>query len=404
MPSGAPARFVTFTLAALMLLAACGGPPPAEEPAPATGEAAPAPAERIDAAGLRVSLNNALREHVFLVARATGAALSGNTAGFEAAETAIQGNTEDLANLIGSLYGQGTQASFRKLWASHIDMVVDYTQGIAADDQAKADEAAERLTDYSQTLANTFQQMTEGKLPASASQPLILAYITALKTVIDNQKAGNLTAAYTNLRAAVQRSDTIAKPLASAIAMQKGIPGAIGSQATDLRVDLNSRLQEHVFLTSAATGNALDGNTAAFDAAAAAIGANTRDLSNIFGSIYDADTGQSFRELWASHIGMFVDYTQGIATGNQAEADNAVARLTAFVNTLAATLERITTLPASVSGPLIQEHVLSMQGVIDAQKAKNFPSAFGQLRTAAAHMRRIADPLAAAIATQKNLT
>jgi hypothetical protein len=351
-----------------------------------------------------VSLNNALREHVFLVARATGAALSGNTASFEAAETAIQGNTEDFADLIGSLYGQGTQASFRKLWASHIDMVVNYTQSLAANNQARADEAAERLTDYSQTLANTFQQMTEGELPASTSQPLILAYITALKTVIDHQKAGNLTAAYTDLREAAQRSDTIAKSLATAIAAQKGIPGAIDSRATDLRVDLNSRLQAHVFLTSAATGNVLEGNTAGFDAAAAAIGGNTRDLSNIFGSLYDAGTGQAFRELWASHIGMVVDYTQGIATGNQAEADGAVARLTAFVNTLAATLERITTLPVSVSGPLIQEHVLSMQGVIDAQKAKNFPSAFAQLRAAAAHMRRIADPLAAAIATQKNLT
>jgi hypothetical protein len=39
--------------------------------------------------------------------------------------------------------------------------------------------------------------------------------------------------------------------------------------------------------------------------------------------------------------------------------------------------------------------------VIDAQQAKNFPNAFAQLRAAAAHMRRIADPLAAAITTQK---
>ncbi|MGH8712334.1 MAG: hypothetical protein ACREVA_13715, partial [Burkholderiales bacterium] len=340
-----------------------------------------------------------LSEHVFLAAMATQNALGGNTPGFEAAAAALGGNTEDLAGLVGSVYPD-VQAPFNELWASHITMFVDYTQGIAANDTAKADDAVQRLTTYSQTLADTFQQVTG--LPATASQPLILTHVTTLKTVVDKQKAGDFAGAYTDLRTAMGHMDTIAQPLANAIATQQGITGTIDSPAANLQVALNGLLQEHVFLAGAATGNALAGNTPAFEAAAAALGANTTALSTAVGSVYP-DVQAAFNELWASHIVMVVDYTTGIAANDTAKANDAVTRLTNYVGTLADTLEQVTGLPASASRGLIQDHVLTLKAAIDAQKAGDLPAAYTNLREAGGHMQAIADPLTSAIVTQQNL-
>ena len=225
-------RLATLTTVALMLLAACGGGAPAEDEATApdqgaaeqteTQSAAEEPAApEIDAASLRAMLNNALREHVFLAATATGAALGGDTAGFDAAAAAVGGNSEDIAALVGSVYGPELQETFLGLWNSHIDMVVRYTQGIAADDTAAADAAVAELTEYVNTLASTLEQVTS--LPASASSPLILQHVTTLKSAIDAQKAGDLTAAYTNLRAAANHMHEIANPLAATIVQQQGL-------------------------------------------------------------------------------------------------------------------------------------------------------------------------------------
>jgi hypothetical protein len=48
---------------------------------------------------------------------------------------------------------------------------------------------------------------------------------------------------------------------------------------------------------------------------------------------------------------------------------------------------------------LVRGHITSLKTVIDAQAAGD-PALYNNIRTAAAHMRMIADPLAAAIAKQ----
>ncbi|MGH8931988.1 MAG: hypothetical protein ACRDZO_15545 [Egibacteraceae bacterium] len=407
-------RLMTLTTAALMLLAACGGGAPAEDEATApaqgttqetdTQSAAEEPAApELDAATLRATINNALREHVFLAATATGAALGGDTAGFDAAAAALGGNSEDIAALVGSVYGPELQETFLGLWNSHIDMVVRYTQGIAAGDTAAADAAVAELTTYSQTLADTFDQVTAGGLPASASQPLILDHVLTLKSVIDKQQAGDAAGAFTDLRTAMAHMDMIAKPLAGAIATQNGIPGSVEGTPADLQAGLNGLLQEHVLLAGTATGNALGGNTAGFEAAAGAIGANTDDLAAAVGSVYP-DVQEAFRGLWASHIDMVVRYTQGIAANDTAASDAAVAELTEYVTTLANTFEQVTGLPASASSPLILQHVTTLKSAIDAQKAGDLTAAYTNLRAAANHMHEIANPLAATIVQQQGIS
>jgi hypothetical protein len=97
-----------------------------------------------------------------------------------------------------------------------------------------------------------------------------------------------------------------------------------GTKAAELRTGLNALLSEHVILAASATGAALGGRDAEFKAAAAALDANSVDLSKAIGSVYGQGAEDAYLPLWRRHIGFFVDYTVGVATKDTAKQDKAV--------------------------------------------------------------------------------
>lgn len=170
--------------------------------------------------------------------------------------------------------------------------------------------------------------------------------------------------------------------------------------ASDLRVALNSLLAEHIYLAGSATGAALGGRTAEFQAAAGALDSNSVTLSKAIGSVYGDDAGTAFLALWRKHIGFVVSYTTGVATKDKAKQDKAVQDLLGYATDFGAFLHSACPgLPTNVVAGLVRGHITSLKTVIDAQAA-NDGAVFNNLRTAAAHMQMIADPLAAAIAKQ----
>ena len=171
--------------------------------------------------------------------------------------------------------------------------------------------------------------------------------------------------------------------------------------AASLRVGLNALLSEHVYLAAAATNAALAGRQPEFEAAAAALDANSVDVAKAIGSVYGPDAEKAFLPLWRKHIGMVVDYTVGVATGDRAKQDRAVDDLVGYTHDFGAFLSGANpNLPKSVVADLVKHHVLTLKAVIDAQAAKDPDRAFTALRTGAAHMQTIADPLAGAIVRQ----
>jgi hypothetical protein len=171
--------------------------------------------------------------------------------------------------------------------------------------------------------------------------------------------------------------------------------------AAGLRVGLNALLSEHVYLAAAATNAALAGRQPEFEAAAAALDANSVDVAKAIGSVYGPDAEKAFLPLWRKHIGMVVDYTVGVATGDRAKQDRAVDDLVGYTQDFGAFLSGANpNLPKSVVADLVKHHVLTLKAVIDAQAAKDQERAFTALRTGAGHMQMIADPLAGAIVKQ----
>ena len=178
-------------------------------------------------------------------------------------------------------------------------------------------------------------------------------------------------------------------------------PPTSSTPAAGLRVGLNALLSEHVYLAAAATNAALGGRQPEFEAAAAALDANSVDVAKAIGSVYGAEAEQAFLPLWRKHIGMVVDYTVGAATGDRAKQDRAVADLVGYTQDFGAFLQSANPhLPKPVVADLVKHHVLTLKAVIDAQGANDQERAFAALRTGAGHMQMIADPLAGAIVKQ----
>jgi hypothetical protein len=367
-----------------------------------TTPAAPA----ISGSDLRATLEYALQEHVYLAGLATNEAIAGRTEGFEAAAAALETNSNDIAAAIGLVYGEEAGTAFDPLWKKHIGFFVDYTTAVAGDDQAAADAAVADLTAYADEFGAFLESATDGGLTKEAVAGLVGEHATTLISAIDAQKAGDAAKAYADLKTAAGHMTMIAEPLAATIAAQVGIDGDPSSDAAGLRATLTRNLQEHVYLAGAATGEALGGNTAGFEAAAAALDSSSNDLTAAITSIYGEEAGTAFDPLWKKHIGFFVDYTNAIAADDQAGADAAIADLTAYAGEFGAFLQSATDggLPKDAVADLVTMHATTLIEAIDAQKAGDAEMAFSSLKAAAGHMTMIADPLAEAIATQQGLS
>ena len=405
------ARLAGAALAIAVIGAACGDsdntkqstqptPAVATQAAAATAagtQAAAAITSATKAAELRTTLNGLLQEHVALAASATGAALGGRTAQFEAVAAQLDANSVDFAKAVGVVYGAPAEQAFLPLWRKHIGFVVDYTQGAAAKDQTKQEKAVADLTAYTEEIG-AFLSSANPNLPKGTVAGLVKDHILTLKEVIDAQASGDQAKQFAATRNAMSHMHQIADPLAGAIAKQmpEKFPGKADSQAATLRSTLNLSLREHTYLAARATGAALGGRDAEFKAAADALDQNSVDFAKVIGSAYGADAEKAFLPLWRKHIGFFVDYTQGVATKDQAKADKAVADLTAYQQEIAAFLNSANGLPKDAVAGLIEEHVLGLKTVVDAQAAGDQPKVYGELRRSMGHMQMVADPLAEA--------
>ena len=168
------------------------------------------------AVDLRVALNQSLQEHLYLASFATDAALGGRNEEFGAAGTALNTNGTDLGAAIGSLYGDAAKDEWNRIWSAHNGFFVDYTTGVATDDQPKMDKAVQDLTTvYVPEFAEFLAGATD--LPNDALVALITDHVLTTKAIVDAQGAGDAEAAAAADREAGQHMAMLADPLAAAI-------------------------------------------------------------------------------------------------------------------------------------------------------------------------------------------
>jgi hypothetical protein len=273
---------------------------------------------------------------------------------------------------------------------------------VATKDKAKQDKAVTDLIRYGDDFG-AFLSLANPNLPKSVVADLVKTHVVTLKDVVDAQAAADWPKAYTAVRSTYHHMQMIGDPLAAAIVKQfpSRFTGSTESPESTLRATLNLALREHAILAAMATGSALGGRQAEFNAAANALDGNSIDIAKAIGSVYGPDPEKSFLSLWRKHIGFFVDYTTGAATKDKAKQDKAVSDLIRYGDDFGAFLSSANpNLPKSVVADLVKTHVVTLKDVVDAQAAKDWPEVYTNLRIAAGHMAMIADPLGMAIAKQ----
>ena len=173
------------------------------------------------------------------------------------------------------------------------------------------------------------------------------------------------------------------------------------TKAAGLRALLNNLEAEHVDLASTATRNGFDGS-AAFSASATALSKNTDNLSNAIASVYGDAAGVKFKEIWASHIGFFVDYTVAAKNGDKIGMDKAVQNLNGYVEAISAFFSGANpNLPKDAVAQLVTEHVGLLKEAVDKYGAGDFSGSFdAESRARVQITTKIADTIAGAIVKQ----
>lgn len=170
------------------------------------------------AADLRVQLNALLREHVNLGLLALYNVIDNDDATTASVE-ALDNNTNELAAVIGSVYGNDAQAAFDKIWTTHIGFFASYATGLRTNDKAMRDEAEANLKGYQSDIANLFKSV----LPAIDTSTVIAGageHKDLLIEAMNEYHAGNFKATFAAQRKADKQIAGIANLLSGEIVKQ----------------------------------------------------------------------------------------------------------------------------------------------------------------------------------------
>jgi hypothetical protein len=297
------------------------------------------------AARTYATLATLLQEHVYLagIAIDIGLEMGLDSAAFAQAADILDGNSVELAGVIGSVAGDENQAAFLDLWRQHIGFFVDYTAASAASDADAQEQALLNLGSYGEAAGAFFEEITAGELPSSATQESLAGHIDTLTAAIDAAVAGD-DSVFAQLKAAAHHVGVAgsARAIAGAVVAATGMEGSVESPAAVTLATLSTLLEEHAYLAGIAVKTAyssgLESDT--FAAAAAVLDENSVALADLIGSI-DAESRQPFLDLWRDHVGFFVDYAVGALTEDAALVEQAKLDLGSYGESAGAFFEAL---------------------------------------------------------------
>lgn len=174
------------------------------------------------ASGLRAGLTGLLIQHVAQTGAVVQTAVETGlgSAQTAAAVQALDQNTLALGTAIGSVYGASAKTAFVKMWRAHIGFFVDYTKGLATNDEALVSKAQAKLANYKADFSKFLATATG--LPATAVASDLQGHVTTLEAAIKAIVTKDPTAGAKIAMAESHMAGTAAV-LAGAIAKQKSL-------------------------------------------------------------------------------------------------------------------------------------------------------------------------------------
>jgi hypothetical protein len=346
------------------------------------------------AADTRITLDRLLAEHALLADVALEKVIDG-AKDTTAAAGALDANTDDLGDVIGSVYGSDAQRAFEAQWRAHIGFFVNYATALAKGDRAGQTKAKQDLAGYQKSFSDFMSKATGA--PATVVAAALQMHVNQLISAADAYKAGRYADSVSQVRMSYAHMYDTADALAGAVATQQKLDnGEVTDAAFGLRQTLDKQLGEHATIAFWAMQYGYDGKRA-FPALGAALNANTDDLTKSIASVYGDAAAKSFKAQWAAHNGDFVNYTVSLAKHDQAGQDAAVKALGQYETDFGAFLATATGLPKDAVQGVLKMHVDQTKAALDDYAAGDSAKAYGDWREGYAHMFEIGDTLTGAI-------
>ena len=183
-------------------------------------DAFPQDSATASAADLRVTLGRLLGEHAVLAMLATQKGYAGSP-DFGAIAQALDANSVELADAIGSVYGPEAAAQFldgKNLWRDHIRFFVEYTTALAKGDEAGQKAAVGKLQGYVEAFSVFLSDATG--LPLETVRENTKEHVRQLKGQLDAYAAGDYDEAYRLAREAYAHMWDVGTAIAGAVVAQ----------------------------------------------------------------------------------------------------------------------------------------------------------------------------------------
>lgn len=169
------------------------------------------------AADTRILLGQQLGEHAMLSTVALTKTMAGaKDAG--AAVEALEGNTVDLGDTIGSVYGPEAQEAFLKEWRDHIGFFVNYAMGVVEEDEEKQEQAKAQLGGYVENSSKLLEGATGAE--EGSFKPAIQEHVDQVIAAVDAAGEGDAEQAWELEREAYAHMFMTSDALTNAIVVQ----------------------------------------------------------------------------------------------------------------------------------------------------------------------------------------
>jgi hypothetical protein len=312
---------------------------------------------------VRVGLDLVLEEGVYLHVAALDAAAADRRDERAAIARTLDQNSSTLAAVVGAVRGRQTQQDLLDLLRARTVNLLASGQG----DVATANSSAPQLN------------------------PILDQRLRAHTAIAEAAKAQDVPRELTAIRQAAEQADVLAKPLAAALAAEvpAEAPGPTDNAEVQLRLALDRRLQERVYLLGRAI-SAQAGTRDAEQQAAAQAADNTvmefgQQLAGIYGDPTTSDLVNTLRERNTALLSL------------ASERDSALGSLdrtrTALDGQLA-TAKQL--LPRGMLLAVLRSEDQELVGAVDAAAAHDWAAAYGHLHQAARLSQRFGDAVAQA--------
>jgi len=379
--------------------------PAAGEPSPSQSSMAPGmqmtpAAQKATPVGLRIGMEELFGQDVFVGIRVTRSRLRGDPDFTQAAVSALSRNSDDLTKLFAQVYGSAQAQTFRGLWETKQQSLIDYARAVSQHDQAAKASARGQLDAFPRQIAQYLHHLTAGKIAAGTISSRLRTHVNDLMDFTDAYAARDYATAYRIERVDYERQVALGTVIAAGIEEDRDghLPASFDSPLTRLRSTLGELLGEHMQLVVDAMGAALRGGPE-FRADAAQVNADTEQLASAIGVLFGPQSAARFESVWGDHVDALVSYSGAVAAEDEQGKAKALAQLRAFERHLSAFLSTGTDgrLTAPALSDVLHMHDRDLVEQIDAYAGGDFKTAYSVTYQGYQHMFAVADTLSGAI-------